>query len=116
MRHRKHTVILDRRSGPRRQLLRVLAVNTLLHERVRTTAAKARAVQPLVERCVTRAKVASLVSRRALMATLGDDRAVRKVIDVLGPRYRERAGGYTRVVRLSRRAGDAAPEVLLEFV
>ncbi|MBI4433844.1 50S ribosomal protein L17 [Candidatus Uhrbacteria bacterium] len=116
MRHRKNTVILDRASGVRGQLLRTLAVNFVLHEHVRTTAAKARAVRPLVERCITLGKTKTLTSRRKLLAMLADARATTKLIEVLGPRYRERAGGYTRVIKLGPRAGDAAPVVLLELV
>ena len=116
MRHRKKTVILDRRSGPRKQLLRGLAVNVILRERVETTAAKARAVKPIIERCVTRGKTATIVSRRKLTAILNDRRAVAKIIEVLGPRYRERAGGYLRILRLRQRAGDGAAMVMIAFV
>lgn len=116
MRHRKHTVKLDRRSGPRRQLLRGLARNVLLREHVLTTAARARAIRPLVERCITIGKRQTLVSRRRLHALLSDPHAVGKVIEVLGPRYQERPGGYTRTIRTAQRAGDGAQMVRIELV
>lgn len=116
MRHRKRSVKLDRRSGPRRRLLRNLAVDVLLRERVRTTAAKARAVRPLVERCITLGKEASLIRRRRLQAILQDDRVVRKLLEVIGPRFQTRPGGYTRVIRIGRRMGDRAEIVQLELV
>lgn len=116
MRHRKRSVKLDRRSGPRRRLLRNLAVDVLLREHVRTTVAKARAVRPLVERCITLGKEASLLRRRRLHALLQDDRVVRKLLEVIGPRFLTRPGGYTRIVRIGRRAGDGAEVVQLELV
>ncbi|MBI2483036.1 50S ribosomal protein L17 [Candidatus Uhrbacteria bacterium] len=116
MRHRKKSVKLDRTSGVRRQLLRTLVVNMVLREHIRTTAAKAKAVQPLVERCITLGKTNTLTTRRQLLATLADPRATAKLLEVIGPRYQTRSGGYTRVVKLGHRAGDAAPEVLLELV
>ncbi|MFH1098919.1 MAG: 50S ribosomal protein L17 [Candidatus Uhrbacteria bacterium] len=116
MRHRKSKITLSRRSGARAQLLCNLAVSVILHERVRTTAAKARAVRPLVERCIAAGRENTMVRRRSLIATLGDERAVRKIIEVLGPRYAARHGGCTRLTRLGRRAGDAAEIVAVEFV
>ncbi len=117
MRHRKHHGRrLGRHLGARRQLLRSLATGLLLHERIRTTAAKARVVRPFVERCITLSRVPTLTSRRTLVASLGNERAVAKLLEVVGPRYRTRPGGYTRTTRLGRRAGDAAPEVLMELV
>lgn len=102
--------------GARLQLLRSLATGLILHERIRTTAAKARAVRPFVERCISVSRTPTLTSRRALIASLGDNRAVSKLLEVVGPRYRARAGGYTRTTRLGQRAGDAAPEALIELV
>ena len=102
--------------GPRRALLRGLAVSVLLHERVRTTATRARAVRPFVERCITAGRTPTLTVRRRLLATLGDQRAVAKILEVIGPKYRTRAGGYTRTTPIGRRTGDGAPEVIIELV
>ena len=116
MRHRKSKVTLDRRSGPRRLLLRTLTTNVLLRERVRTTVAKAKAVRPLVEKCITISKQDTLIRRRKLMALLASPTMVEKLITVLGPKYRERPGGYTRTVRIGRRVGDGAEIVMIELV
>lgn len=116
MRHQKHKATLDRKVGPRRALLRNLATSIVLYEKVKTTRAKAKAVQPIVEHCITLAKGNTLSTRRKLLTTLTDGNAVRKAFDVLGPRYKERHGGYTRIVKIGRRVGDAAAMVQIEFV
>lgn len=116
MRHRKKGTILGREVGPRRALLRHLATSVILYEKVRTTEAKAKAVRPLVERAITTGKVSSLASRRKLMRFFYTDHPVRKIIEVLGPRYEKRAGGYTRIVKVGPRAGDGAQMVQIELV
>ena len=116
MRHRKHKVSLGREKGPRRLLLRNLATSVLLYEKVRTTAAKAHAIRPIVERLVTRAKIDSVAGRRALARVCTDPLAVKKAFDVLGPRYKTRPGGYTRTIKLKQRQGDAARMARIEFV
>lgn len=116
MRHRKQTVILDRAVGPRQLLLRNLVRSVLLHERVETTLAKARAVRPLLERCVTIGKSSTLTARRQLLALLNDERVVAKVLEVFGPRYAQRLGGYTRTTQVGRRQGDGASMAVIEFV
>lgn len=116
MRHLKHKVTLDRKTGPRKALLRHLVESVILYEKVKTTQAKAKAAQPLVERAVTVSKRGTLVARRALVDELYTENAVRKCMEVLGPRYRDRRGGYTRIVKLGERKGDNAPVVQIEFV
>ncbi len=116
MRHRKHKVSLGREAGPRRLLLRNLATSVLLYEKVRTTEAKARAIRPIVERLVTRAKVDTVAARRLVAAYCTDPKAVKKAFDVLGPKYKTRPGGYTRMIKLNRRQGDAAKMARIEFV
>ena len=103
----------------------------LLHERIKTTEAKAKAIRPLVERMITlgrRAQQAladgdtldnrakALHYRRMALAVVPEDRVIRKLFDELAPRYTERPGGYTRILKVGYRLGDAAPVVLLEFV
>lgn len=116
MRHRKQGKVLDRTKGPREALVRGLATQVIVYEKVKTTKAKAQAVQPLVERLITTGKKNTLVARRSLGAVLYTDGAVRKVLEVLGPRYQARRGGYTRITKLGRRLGDAAEMVQIELV
>ncbi len=116
MRHQKNKVTLDRKTGPRQALLRNLAESLILHEKIRTTKAKARAVRSLVERLITKSKPNTLAARRALIAVLHNDAAVKKLMSVLGPRFKARAGGYTRTTMVANRVGDGAEEVVIEFV
>lgn len=116
MRHRKKTVILDRKIGPRRALLKNLVEQVILYEQITTTEAKAKAVRPIVERLLTRGKKGSLQSFRYLLKRLPTEQSARKVKDVLAPRFKDRPGGYTRVVKLGTRLGDGAKMVRIEFV
>ena len=116
MRHRKKGKTLDRRKGAREALLRGLVNNIILYERINTTKAKAKAMRPEVERVVTRAKDNSLAARRYVSARIYTDGARRKLFEVLAPRYKERAGGYLRIIPLKRRVGDGAEIVRIEFV
>lgn len=116
MRHRKKKVILSRMKGPREALLRNLATSVLLYEKVKTTKARAKYVRPIVERAITIGKKNDLASRRRLHKMFQVDNVVKKVLEDLGPKYKERPGGYTRVTALKRRQGDAAEIVQLELV
>lgn len=116
MRHRKKGVILGRKVGARRALIKNLASSLILYERIRTTEAKAKAVKSYVERLVTLAKNPSLANRRLLLRRLPTEGPVKKLLEVLGPRYRERRGGYVRIMRLGLRVGDRAREAIIEFV
>jgi large subunit ribosomal protein L17 len=105
---------------PRKQrmaLMRSLARSLVIHERISTTEAKAKALRPFVERLVTYAKKDTLASRRLTQARLGDVDATKKLFAVIGPRYKERAGGYTRVVKRSHRgSNDARKLAYIAFV
>ncbi len=116
MRHRNSGKILDRKKGPREALLRNLATSIVLFEKVKTTRAKAKAVRPLVERMITTGKRGGLVSRRKLSSFFYSENAAKKVLEELGPRYKDRAGGYTRITNLVRREGDGAEMVQIELV
>lgn len=116
MRHQRKGKILDRKTGPRRALLRGLATNLILYEKIQTTRAKAKAVRPQAERLVTLAKEPTLAHRRLLLSRVYTEGAVKKLLEVLGPRYKERKGGYTRIINLKQRQGDGAPIVQIEFV
>ncbi|MEK7583992.1 MAG: 50S ribosomal protein L17 [Patescibacteria group bacterium] len=117
MRHlKKKAAKFGRERGPRRALLSNLAMSVILYEKVRTTEAKAKAVRPMVERLVTRGKRKSLASKQALGKVLPEKKAVQKLLDVLGPRYKDRAGGYTRITKIGSRQGDGARMAIIEFV
>lgn len=116
MRHRKKVAKLSRDPAHRKAMLRNLATDLLDHERVTTTLAKAKAVRPVAERMVTLGKRDTLHSRRQAARVLRDKGIVRKVFDELAPRYAERPGGYTRIMRLESRAGDHAEMAIIEMV
>ena len=97
-------------------LLRNIVTDLLRHETVQTTEAKAREVRRLAEKVITRGKKGSLHDRRLAAAVLTDDGILRKLFDELGPRYESRPGGYTRMVKLGQRKGDAAPMAIVELM
>jgi len=107
---------LGRNMGHRRAMLRNLVTSFLAEEHITTTEQRALSVQPLAERMITLAKRGDLHARRQALAYIYDEDVVRKLFDTLGPRYRERSGGYTRIVRLGTRQGDAAAMVMLELI
>jgi len=116
MRHRNKGRILSRTTAPRKHLLANLAQSVILYEKVRTTEAKAKEVRGVVERMITSGKKPTLATRRLLLKKLPTESAVKKVLEVLGPRYAARNGGYTRITKLEPRLGDNAPMVQLELV
>jgi len=108
---------LGRRQGPRLALYRNLVVAVFRYEKVRTTEAKAKEIRPRVERMITLAKRGDLNARRAVIAQLPEEPlVVRKLFDEIAPKYTDRTSGYTRLVRVGRRLGDAAPIVQIELV
>ena len=116
MRHRKGGFKLQRNPSARRALLRGLTTNVILRDRVVTTVTKAKAVKPVVEKMITLAKRDTLHSRRQAAAFLNTPGALKKLFDTLGPRFSQRDGGYTRVVRLGPRKGDGAELALIELL
>lgn len=116
MRHRKKGKVLDRKAGPRKALLRGLAVSLILYEKIKTTKAKAKVLRPIVEKLITRGKNNTLTGRRYLLKYLYQEAAVKKVLEELGPRYKERKGGYVRILNIGRRQGDGAEIVQIELV
>lgn len=116
MRHRKSKVTLDRNSAQRQRLFRNLTRSLVLHERIVTTPARGKVARALVERLVTIGKTGDLHSRRQILRYLPDAPAVKKIIDVLSPRYKEVKGGYLRSTKLAVRQGDGAEQVVVEFV
>ena len=117
MRHQKEKGKLSRDSAHRRALMMNLSKEIIEHERITTSAAKAKAVRPEVERLITLAKRGDLHARRQALATLAQDKfAVHKLFEDLAPRYAERPGGYTRILKLGPRRSDSTEMVLIELV
>lgn len=116
MRHRKKGTILGREKAPREAMLRNLAASVILYEKVKTTEAKAKAIKSLVEKAITSGKKPTLASRRKLMGFFYTEHPVKKIFEVLGPRYQNRSGGYTRIVKIGARKNDGAEMVLIELV
>ena len=117
MAHRIDGRKLGRKMGPRLALYKNLTVSVLRYERVQTTEAKAKEVRGRVEHMITLAKRGDLTARRAVIAAFPNEPlVVNKLFDELAPKYADRTSGYTRIVRLGQRLGDAAPIVQLELV
>ena len=116
MRHKNKKKILDRKKAPREMMLRNLASSVVMYEKVTTTQTKAKAVRPLVEKIITLAKVGGLTARRRIIELLPQKLATKKLMDVLGERYKKREGGYTRIVKLGTRQGDGADVARIELV
>ena len=116
MRHRVGGRKLQRTASHRAALFRNQSAALIKHEQITTTLAKAKELRPYVEKLVTLAKKGGLSNRRLAHARLMDDAQLKKLFDVIGPRYAERAGGYTRVIKAGIRASDAAPMAIIEFV
>jgi large subunit ribosomal protein L17 len=116
MRHGISGRKFNRTSAHRQALLRNLAISLITHEKIHTTLAKAKDLRPYVERLVTRGRDNSLQTRRLLLSRLGNEAAVNKLLTDLSPRFKDRNGGYTRVLKAGFRAGDNAPAALISFV
>ena len=117
MRHQKTRHKLSRSASHRKALLANLCVEVIDHERIKTTEAKAKAVKPEVEKLITLAKRGDLHARRQALATLNQDKfVVHKLFDEIAPRYAERPGGYTRILKLGPRRSDSSEMVFLELV
>jgi large subunit ribosomal protein L17 len=117
MRHAKQRNKLSRDSAHRRALLRNLCREVIEHERIRTSQARAKAARPEIEKLITLGKRADLHARRQALSALGQDKfLVHKLFEEIAPRYAERDGGYTRIVKLGPRRSDSTEMVLLELV
>lgn len=116
MRHRKDHRKLSRTREHRKALLRNLTTSLFLHERIETTVAKAKETRRMAERMITFAKRGDLSARRHVARFVHGDDVVKKLFDTVAPWYAARQGGYTRIVRLGRRLGDAGETAMLELV
>lgn len=116
MRHRKAGRRLNRTPSHRRALFANMAASLIKHEQIVTTLPKAKELRRIVDRLVTLSKKGDLASRRLAASRLRDEAMAKKLFEVLGPRYKERSGGYTRVLKAGYRYGDSAPMAVIELV
>ena len=116
MRHRRAGRKLGRTTAHREMMMRNLVTSLFLYEKIITTAAKAKELRSVAEKMVTLAKREDLHARRQAAEVLNDDKALRKLFDSIGARYRDRSGGYTRITKLDYRMGDGAPLAAIELV
>jgi large subunit ribosomal protein L17 len=117
MRHQRNRYQLSRSPAHRKSLLMNLSKEIIEHERIQTTEAKAKAVKPEIEKLITLAKRGDLHARRQALSALGQDKnSVYKLFEEVAPRYSERPGGYTRIMKLGPRKSDSTEMVLLELV
>jgi large subunit ribosomal protein L17 len=117
VRHRRSRHKLSRDSAHRKSLLRNLSRDLIEHERIKTSQAKAKAVKPEVEKLITLGKRGDLHARRQALSALGQDKfLVHKLFEEVAPRYSERPGGYTRIVKIGPRRSDSTEMVFLELV
>lgn len=107
---------LGRDSSARKALFRSVIVALLSQERIETTEAKAKEISGEAEKLITLAKRGDLHARRQVLAAIVDEEVTRKLFDVIAPKYADRPGGYTRILKLGNRRGDAAPMAILELV
>ena len=116
MRHQKAGRKFNRTSAHREAMFRNMAASLIKHEQIVTTLPKAKELRPYVEKLVTLGKTDTLHTRRQAYAQLPDKKWAAKLFDILGPRYKERPGGYIRVLKAGFRFGDNAPMAVIEFV
>ena len=116
MRHGMGQRKLNRTKGHRRALLANLACSLIEHEQITTTVPKAKELKPYVEKLITLGKAGTLHARRRAIAQLQSEEKAKRLFDILAPRFKARAGGYTRIVKAGFRYGDAAPIAIIEFV
>ena len=116
MRHRAKAVHFGRKSGPRKALLRGLVISLVKHGRIKTTLAKAKELRRHVEPAITMAKKQTLHAQRLLLARFPNQDAVSTLMKEVAPRFKDREGGYTRILKIGNRPGDNAEVAYIEFV
>jgi len=115
----KHNITqrkLNRTSSHRKALLMNLSNALIKHEQITTTLPKAKVLRPFIEKIITLGKNGDLKSRRRAIAILRDENNIKKIFDIIADRYKERSGGYTRIVKIGNRFGDNAPTAIIELV
>ncbi|HRY60316.1 MAG TPA: 50S ribosomal protein L17 [Patescibacteria group bacterium] len=116
MKHLNKGRTLGRKQGPKKALMKNLAKSLFLHEKIETTLAKAKEIRPFAEKLISRSRNNDLHSYRILMRTLADNLVVDKLVKEIGPKYKTRNGGYTRIVKTGPRPGDNAQMAIIELV
>lgn len=116
MRHHKAKRVFGREQNQRNALLVSLVSNLIRAGKIRTTEAKAKEVRPLVEKLITKARLGTLASRRLVAARLRNAETAKILAEKIAPKFKSRPGGYTRIIKLPRRKGDASPLAIIEFV
>ena len=116
MRHRVAHRKLNKTASHRKAMFANMSASLIEHEQIVTTLPKAKELRPFVEKLVTMAKKGDLASRRRAMSHIRDEAMTKKLFDVIGPRYKDRSGGYIRVLKAGFRYGDSAPMAVIEFV
>ena len=116
MKHNIKNKKLNKTSSHRKAMFMNMSKALIKHEQITTTLAKAKELKRFVEKIVTLGKKANLLSRRKAISILQDQKITKKVFDVLADRYKDRSGGYTRIIKLGNRFGDNAPTAIIEFV
>ena len=116
MRHSNHNRKFGRMNDQRRALLRSLAEGLMNHGKIETTIARAKEMRPFIERLITKGRTGSVADIRLLIRELGTKARTVRLIKDVAPKYKERSGGYTRIVKLPRRIQDGSPMAIIEFV
>ncbi|MCH7597530.1 50S ribosomal protein L17 [Patescibacteria group bacterium] len=116
MRHSKSTKTLGRVKRQREALLRSLARSLVMYEHIDTTEAKAKALRPFIEKLITKGKANSLASHRIVLTRLGGQREAKKLLQTIVPKYKDRAGGYTRIIKLTDQGINIRKRARIEFV
>ncbi len=117
MRHHNSKRKFGREKNERKALLNSLALNLIVREKIKTTEPKAKELKPFIEKLVTRAKKGDLATRRVVISKLSNrSKEVKKLFDVIAPKYADKKGGYTRVLKLGARKSDGAKMAIIEFV
>ena len=116
MKHNIKNKKLNKTSSHRKAMFMNMSNALIKHEQITTTLIKAKELRPFVEKILTMGKKADLMSRRRVVSALQDKKMTKKIFDILAPRYKDRNGGYTRIIKLGNRFGDNAPTAVIEFV
>ena len=116
MQHRKSGRRLNRSSAHRKAMFANLAISLIKHEQITTTLPKAKELKPFVEKIITLGKKGDLESRRKAISILQDNKMTKKIFDVIADRYKDRKGGYTRIVKIGNRFGDNAQTAVIELI
>lgn len=116
MRHHSNKRKFGREKNQRNALMSSLARNLIRDNRIKTTTTKAKELRPMIEKLVTKAKVSTVASRRLITSKIHSSIETKKLVEVIAPKYMDRKGGYTRIIRLPNRDLDNSPMALIEFV